>query len=260
MLDNDAVGSASTVKYIKLLKNIADEVYTVKLPRKDYAATYKELGRIDLADYTKSVENQERLLAKVESDESESSPDLEEMSLIQSEFVGNLSSWFRLRGMSVIGTDPKIYTVPKKLCVTCNNLKCSKQCPVIAAQDGIELDVDPRQMLRFIESGDTAQESYVREIYGCKHVKSEPVEYTNAQKFMFQETASFVEGLDDSTFENRYGVYMYNGYRLTPTLKYTMEACRVTDPRSQQSYYVVRKAEQERESVRPRDDSYLSPF
>lgn len=259
MLDNDSVGSASTVKYVKLLRDIAAELYTVKLPRKDYAATYKAMGHIDLAEYTQSVDSQERLLTKVSTSE-ELDVKLEDMSLIQSEFVSNLSSWFRLKGMSVVGADPKIYTVPKKLCVTCDNMKCARQCPVLTSQNGIELDVDPRQLLRFVESGDAAQDSYVREYYNCKYAKAEPIEFTNAQKFMFQETASFVEGLDDSTFESRYGVFAYNGYRLTPTLKYTMEACRVTDPRSQQSFYVVRKAEQERDSVRPEDDSYLGYF
>ena len=260
MLDNDAVGSASTVKYIKMLKDIAAEIYTVKLPKKDYAATYKTMGRVDLSEYTESVENQSKLLTKIESVESSSETTLEEMSLIQSEFVDNLNTWFKLKGMSVIGTDPKIYTVPKKLRVFCNNMKCTKQCPIAAAQDGIETDIDPRQMLRFVESSDVAQETYVKSLYGCKHIQSEPVEFINAQKIMFQETASFVEGLEDATFESRYGVYIYNGYRLAPTLKYTMEACRVTDPRSQQNYYVIRKATQERDSVLPSDDSYLEYF
>lgn len=260
MLDNDAVGSASTVKYIKLLKDIAAEIYTVKLPRKDYADTYRALGRVDLSEYTESVESQTRLLAKVESAESSNAVPIEELSLIQSEFVDNLNTWFLLKGMSVVGTDPKIYTVPKRLRVCCDNLKCARQCPVAATSEGIEVDVDSRQLLRFIESGDAAQNSYVKELYSCKHVKSEPVEFVNAQKVMFQETASFVEGLDDATFESRYGVYIYDGYRLAPTLKYSMEACRVTDPRSQQNYYVVRKATQERDSVAPSDSGYLEYF
>lgn len=260
MLDNDAVGSASTVKYIKLLKGIAAEIYTVRLPKKDYAETFRVMGRVDLAEYTEPVGEQARLLAKVESTEDERAIPIEELSLIQSEFVDNLNTWMLLRGMSVIGTDPKIYTLPSKLRVFCNNSKCSKQCPVAASQDGIEIDIDSRQMLRFMESSDTAQVTYAKELYGCKYVRAEPTEYINAQKIMFQETASFVEGLEDATFESRYGVYIYNGYRLAPTLKYTMEACRVTDPRSQQNYYVIRKATQERDSVAPSDDSYLEYF
>lgn len=260
MLDNDAVGSASTVKYIKMLKDIAKEIYTIKLPKKDYAETYRSMGRVDLSEYTEAVNSQTKLLAKVESCVDDRAAPIEELSLIQSEFVDNLNIWFLLKGMSVVGTDPKIYTVPKKLRVSCNNLKCSKQCPIAAAAEGIEIDIDSRQLLRFMESSDTAQGSYVKELYGCKYVKSEPTEFINAQKVMFQETASFVEGLDDATFESRYGVYIYNGYRLAPTLKYTMEACRVTDPRSQQNYYVIRKATQERDSVLPSDDSYLDYF
>lgn len=257
MLDNDTVGMKSTAKYIKLLKDIAEKIFVVKLPRKDYADCFKSLGHIDLSEYTTSVESQDKLVVQAEEHQV---AELEDVTLIQSEFVDNLGTWFRLRGMSVIGTDPKIYTVPKKLCVTCNNIKCNKQCAVAVSQDGLEVDVDPRQILRFIESSDQAQESYVRDLFDCKHAKAEPSELVNAQKVMFQEAASFVEGLDDSTFESRYGVYIYNGYRLSPTLKYTMEACRVTDPRTQQNYYVIRKAEQEVDFVRPEGDEYLEYF
>lgn len=257
MLDNDSVGIKSTVRYIKLLRDIAEKVYVVKLPRKDYADCFKSLGRIDLNEYTTLVGDQEKLTVEAESHQSEQ---LEDITLIQSEFVDNMNTWFRLKGMSVIGTDPKIYTVPSKLCVTCSNMKCNKQCAVAVSQDGLEVDVDPRQMIRFVESSDQAQEQYVRGLFDCKHAKAEPAELVNAQKVMFQETASFVEGLDDSTFESRYGVYIYNGYRLSPTLKYTMEACRVTDPRSQQNYYVIRKADQEQDYIRSDSDKYIEFF
>lgn len=255
MLDNDAVGASTANKYIKLLQNIAKEIYVVKLPKKDFSDVFKTMGAINLDEFTTKAEY-EVDVSVTDNDDAV----VEEMSLMESEFVDNMNVWMKLKGMSVVGADPKIYTIPSKLCVTCSNMKCNKMCPISATHDGIEVEVDPRQILSFVDANDTAQANYVRNLYNCKSVQATPIEFINAQKVMFQETASFVEGLDDSTFENRYGVYIYNGYRLSPTLKYTMEACRVTDPRSQQNYYVIRKAEQERDFIKPDGMEFIEYF
>ena len=103
--------------------------------------------------------------------------------------------------------------------------------------------MDVRQMLQFVDSSDSAQDRYARKIFGCKNVVAEPEDMINVQKIIFQESASFVDGLEDASFENRYGIYLYTDYRLSATLKYNFEACRVTDPSNQQNYYVIRKAE-----------------
>jgi hypothetical protein len=122
------------------------------------------------------------------------------------------------------------------------------------------LEVDPRQMLQFVDASDNAQDTYLRKIFGCKSVAAEPVEYINVQKIIFQESASFIDGLEEATFENRYGIYMYTDYRLSATLKYNFEACRVTDPRSQQNYYVIRSAESLGSSLPVVDETALDHF
>ena len=103
--------------------------------------------------------------------------------------------------------------------------------------------MDPRQILRFMDSADSAQDNYLRQVFGCKSVSAEPIDFINCQKIIFQESASFIDGLEEASFENRYGVYMYTDYRLSATLKYDFEACRVTNPSTQQNYYIIRDAE-----------------
>lgn len=252
MLDNDTVGEQTTDKYVKLIGKLVKSIHKVKLPRKDYADSYKELGRIDPTEFATPV-GKNKIISP------QPSAEVEEVSLIQSEFVDNMGTPLKLRSMSVVGTDPKIYTVPKKMCITCTNPKCNQPCP--ASNDGgFETDVTPRYIAQFVDSRDSAQHDYARGIVGCKYAHANPTEFTNVQKVMFQEAASFIEGLDDSTFETRYGLYTYNGYRLTPTLKYTMEAVRVTDPRSQQNYYIISKAFQERDVELPDDNAYIDYF
>ena len=127
-------------------------------------------------------------------------------SLVQSEFTENLNTWVKLNKMSVIGVEPKIYTIPTKLKVVCKNAACSKPCPLSFSSNpdtAQYIDVDPRQMLDFIDGSDSKQDTFLRKLYGCKSVTAEPVDYTNVQKVIFQESASFVDGLDESSFESR---------------------------------------------------------
>ena len=145
--------------------------------------------------------------------------------------------------MSVIGTDPKTYTVPIVVRPICNNPSCNHPCEVGLSKVPIDLQVEPRELLQFMDASDSVQDRYVREVFSCKSIRAEPVEFINVQKILFQETASFVDGLDNASFENRYGAFMYKDIRLTPTQKYSFEACRVTDPRNQQNFYVIRSAE-----------------
>jgi 5S rRNA maturation endonuclease (ribonuclease M5) len=227
MVDNDAAGQRSAEKYKKLLKDIASEIHNIRLPEKDFAEYWQVHHNTDVADYLvpdKVVEEEETLST----------------TLVQSEFTENLNLWVKLENMSVIGTDPKTYTVPVKLRIGCRDQKCNKPCPAKIGKQ--EVDVDPRQLLNFVDSPDTSQDQYVKKIIGCRSAVAEPVEYINVQKFMFQESASFIEGLEETTFEHRYGMYMYNDYRLSPTLRYDFESCRVTNPRSQQNYYLVKTA------------------
>ena len=161
--------------------------------------------------------------------------------------LGALLQYLKMKkDVYVVGVEPKIYTIPTKLKAVCRNAACSKPCPLSFSSNpdtAQYIDVDPRQMLNFLDSSDNTQDTFLRKLYGCKSVTAEPVDYTNVQKVIFQESASFVDGLDESSFESRYGLYMYSDFRLSATLKYNFEACRVTSPRTQQNYYVIRKAE-----------------
>lgn len=233
MLDTDATGSRTTKQYMQLLRSIAKEIHLITLPVKDFSDYWQRYHDTNVKDY-------EVVINDVSSPED---TDVTQVSLNRSEYVENLNSWIRLENMSVVGTDPKTYTVPCKLKVICRDVHCTKPCAVGMSKAPIDIDVDPRQLLQFVDSSDAAQDAYLRKMFGCKSIVSEPAEYTNIQKILFQETASFVEGLEDSTFDHRYGMYMYEEGRLLPTSRYNFESCRVTDPRTQQNYYVIRNAQ-----------------
>lgn len=239
VLDADSVGSRNTQNYTALLRNIVASLKIVEFPEgvKDLTEFYQTYGNCDLEEYTHDyIEVQQKAEAVAAVD----------TSLVQSEFTENLSTLVKLHKMSVIGVEPKIYTIPTKLKAVCRNAACSKPCPLSFSSNpdtAQYIDVDARQMLNFLDSSDNTQDTFLRKLYGCKSVTAEPVDYTNIQKVIFQESASFVDGLDESSFESRYGLYMYSDFRLSATLKYDFEACRVTSPRTQQNYYVISKAE-----------------
>lgn len=235
MLDNDKVGQKNTKLYSQLLAHVAKSIYTVTLPCKDYTDYYMSTGNGDISSLIS--------LYKERVDEGNIAT---EMTLSKSEFTENLNTWVTLKNMSVVGTEMKTYTVPAKIRVSCRNAKCTKPCPLamgLGDPQLTEISVEPRQIVQFVDAPDSAQDSWLRKMFGCKHVVCEPVELINIQKILFQESASFVDGMEDSSFESRYGLYMYTDYRVQSTAKYNFEACRVTDPRNQKNYYVIRSAE-----------------
>lgn len=242
MLDSDTVGQRSVSTYLQMLKNIAKSIRVVKLPQKDFVDYYNACKAtnetVDIWQFAVEASLLEQQKARAEA---------QDVSLVRSEFTEHLNTWMHLKGMSVVGVEPKIYTVPTKLKCVCKNSKCNKPCPLMFSTTNPELaqevEIDPRQILRFVDSADSAQDSYLRQIFGCKSVSAEPVDFINVQKLIFQESASFIDGLEEASFENRYGVYTYTDYRLSATLKYDFDACRVTDPRTQQNYYVIRDAQ-----------------
>lgn len=237
MLDTDSVGKRNVKNYIALLKGVARSIQIVDLPVKDFADYYHEYKNTDIEQYTRDYS---------EVQQAEESVEATDVTLVRSEFTENLNTWVKLNKMSVSGVEPKIYTIPTKLKVVCKNAACSKPCPLAfsnSSDTAQYVDVDPRQMLQFVDSADSAQDTFLRKLYGCRSVTAEPVDYINCQKVIFQESASFIDGLEESSFESRYGIYMYTDFRLNATLKYNFEACRVTDPRTQKNYYMIRSAE-----------------
>lgn len=233
MTDNDPTGSRVAAQYIKALSGVAKTLKIIKLPVKDFTDYWMEYHNTDLEQYT--ADAVEPCAIRDMADES--------TSLSKSEYVENLNAWMTLENMCVIGVDPKTYTVPNRLKVRCNNQSCTKPCRVGVAKTPEEIDIDPRQILQFVDSSDDVQDKYLKKLFSCKSIGSEPASYVNVQKLMFQETASFTDGMEDATYEPRYGIYLYEETRLIPTVKYNFIACRVTDPRSQQNYYVIKNAE-----------------
>lgn len=240
MLDSDMVGKRSVSTYLQLLKGLAHSVQVVTLPQKDFVDYYTACKT------SGEPLNVEQYAVDMDAIERESTHNVQDVSIVRSEFTENLNTWVKLNGMSVVGVEPRIYTVPIKLSCVCKNSKCNKPCPLAFSaynsEYAQEIEVDPRQILRFVESSDSAQDNYLKQLFGCKSVAAEPLEFINVQKLIFQESASFIDGLEEASFENRYGVFLYTDYRLSATLKYDFEACRVTDPRTQQNYYVIRDA------------------
>lgn len=242
MLDSDTVGQRSVNTYLQLLKNLASSIRIIRLPQKDFVDYYTACK---VTGETPNV--WQYAVEHTEYEKQKQMGEAQDVSLVRSEFTEHLNTWIKLHNMSVVGVEPKIYTVPTKLKCVCRNSKCNKPCPLAFSTTNPELaqevEVDPRQLLRFMDSADSAQDNYLRQVFGCKSVSAEPTDFINCQKIIFQESASFIDGLEEASFENRYGVYMYTDYRLSATLKYDFEACRVTNPSTQQNYYVIRDAE-----------------
>lgn len=259
MLDSDSVGQKAVSVYVQLLRNVAGSIRVIRLPQKDfvdyYSACRSSGETCDIWQFASDYSEYEK---------QRNGGEVQEVSLIKSEFTEQLNTWVKLNGMSVVGVEPKIYTVPTKLkCVCCNN-RCNKPCTLAYTSPGSDavqlIDVDVRQLLRFMDSADSAQDAYVRQMFNCKSVSAESTDFINCQKIIFQESASFIDGLEEASFENRYGVYMYTDYRLSATLKYNFEACRVTNPSTQQNYYVIRDAERVDVAKPDLDNSMLEYF
>lgn len=236
MTDSDRAGQKLAQDYARLLSSICRSVQRILLPEKDFTDFHKKYPNGDVLEYTTDISVQSICGTK-----DEITP---VVSLGMSEKAEKLNTFMLLENMSVTGVDPKIYTIPCKLRALCKSITCKKTCSVGTAQEPMVIDVEPRNLLQFIDSGDGVQHEYLREIFGCRSIIAEPVEYINAQKVLFQESAEFIDGVEETTFEPRYGVYLYTQKRLIPTLKYNFNACRVTAPRNQQSYYVISEATQ----------------
>lgn len=234
MIDNDPAGARLTTHYVNALRGVASQLKIIKLPVKDFTEYWMEYHNTEFGPYTEDPVIQKKELQDI-SDEA--------ITLSKSEFVENLNSWMTLENMCVIGVDPKTYTIPNKLKVRCMNANCTRPCKIGTMKTAEEIDVDPRQLLQFVNNSDATQDAYLKKMFSCKSIGSEPASYVNVQVLMFQESASFKDGMEDASYEPRYGIYLYEESRLIPTVKYNFTACRVTDPRTQQNYYVIKQAE-----------------
>ena len=252
MVDNDPAGGRLAAHYTRALANVARSIKLVKLPCKDFTDYWMAYHNVALEQFVEEIPAIGNVSIVEQTYES--------TTLVKSEYVENLNVWMTLENMCVIGADPKTYTVPNKLKVKCNNPTCTRPCRIGVSKVPAEVDIDPRQILQFVNSSDATQDGYLRRLFSCKSINGEPASYVNVQQIMFQETASFTEGLDDATYDPRYGIYLYEESRLIPTVKYNFQACRVTDPRTQQNFYVIRQAEAVQSATYVCDDACREYF
>lgn len=204
-----------------------------------------EKGSSDLTSSPQAFQEATVALSESESNTLDAFTDEEipTLTVVQSEYTQYINKWIRLENMSVTGTESGVYTIPRCLGAQCLGGSCKNACPLADGAKHI-IPVPVRQFLAFIRANDGAQTAFIKSLFGCRNIQvtKEDKDDINIQHFTFQEGASFLDGLEKSSFENRAAVYVYDNVRLNATAKYHFEACRCTDPGSQKNFYVVRKA------------------
>jgi len=238
MVDTDIVGDQIALSYYELLQPIVHSISRIQLPAKDFSEYYQDCKSANVALEVEKY--------KVAFNVTDVNEEIVETSLKNAESIEHLDTWLKLTNMTVVGSEPKVYVVPTKLEAICvATTECKRYCALAASSisgKGIIVEVRPRQLLSFVDAKDNLQDKLVQERFTCGKVRATPMEYINVQKIIFQESASFIDGLDEATFEHRYGIFTYTDTRLSAATKYDFVACRATDPRNQVSYYIIKSA------------------
>lgn len=232
MTDNDDAGDKIAQKYVDVISGQTNDIKRIKLPVKDFTDYYLRYGDANVMQYASAA------IYDVASEEIQA----RKMTLTENESVDSMGERVLLENMIVTGSDPKTYAIPSVVCIRCNNEECKKPCKLYGGKTSLELAFEDRDLIYMIDSSDKKVYDLATHACGCKRVSIVPTKYTNAQRIVFQEKASLLGGLDDSSFEPRYGFYMYDKERLAPTAKYLFDATKVTDPRTQKVYYSIKNA------------------
>lgn len=232
MTDSDDAGDKTAQKYIDIISAQTNDIKRIKLPVKDFTEYYLKYGDSNILQYTVNVDY----------NISNTRAELKRMTLVENESVDNMDTRVLLDNMIVIGNDPKTYAIPSVVCMYCDSKDCKKPCKLYGGKTKIEHAFDDRELIHMIDSSDKKMYELSYRAMGCKHVSIIPTKYVNAQRIVFQEKASLLGGLGDTSFEPRYGFYMYDKERLLPTAKYIFDATKVTDPRTQKIYYSIKNA------------------
>lgn len=233
MTDSDEAGDKTAQKYIDVISAQTNEIKRIKLPVKDFTDYYLKYGDANVLQYTVTVDY----------NISSSRTELKRMSLYENESVDNMDTRVLLDNMIVVGNDPKTYAIPSVVCVKCESYAdCKRPCKLYGGKTSIEHAFDDRDLIHMIDSTDKRMLELTYRTVGCKRISVTPTKYTNAQRIVFQEKASLLGGLGDTSFEPRYGFYLYDKERLTPTAKYIFDATKVTDPRTQRIFYSIKNA------------------
>ena len=232
MTDNDDAGDKIAQKYVDIISGQTNDIKRVKLPVKDFTDYFVRYSDANVLQYAAAA------VYDVASEEIQA----RRMTLTENESVDSMGERVLLENMIVTGSDPKTYAIPSVVCIRCNCEDCRKPCKLYGGKNSLELAFEDRDLIYMIDSSDKKVYDLATKACGCKRVSVLPTKYTNAQRVVFQEKASLLSGLDDSSFEPRYGFYMYDKERLAPTAKYTFDATKVTDPRTQKVYYSIKNA------------------
>jgi hypothetical protein len=237
--DTDRAGNALARKYFTALVHIARGVSRIALPTKDFAdyvARCKESNsEIDIMQYVAA-----------DGFANERIQSAQKVSMVEAEVLEHHERTVSIDNVIVVGAEPQVYTVPVQLSCVCNHADCKRPCALATTAtsgQGMVVEVPPRYIVSFADSKDFAQTAFVFERFRCKKISTTPVEFLNVQRVIFQESASFVDGLADSTSDPRYGMYLYTDKRLDATKRYDIVATRVTDPRTQKICYVIHHAD-----------------
>lgn len=250
MTDNDDAGDALARKYIDMISGQTNDIKRVRLPVKDYADYYSKYGDANVLQYAASVDYD------LKTDEVQA----KRMTLSENESVDNMGERVLFDNMIVTGSDPKTYAIPSVVCIKCTaGSDCKRPCKLYGGKTSIELAFEDRELIHMIDSADKRMYDLAKRACGCPKISVTPTRYTNAQRIVFQEKASLLGGLDDASFEPRYGFYMYDKDRLAATSKYTFDARKVTDPRTQKVYYSIKNAKIDNEEFKaPLDIEFFS--
>ena len=233
MTDSDEAGETLARKYIDIISGQTNDIKRIRLPLKDFTDYYVKYNNANVLQYASMVDY----------DLKKDDVQARKMTLIENESVENMGERALLDNMIVVGSDPKTYAIPRVVCLRCpNGEDCKRPCKLYGGKTTLEYAFEDRDLIHMIDSSDKKMYDIIHKACGCKKVEVTPTKYVNAQRVVFQEKASLLGGLDDSSFEPRYGFYLYDRERLSPTAKYTFDAKKVTDPRTQKIYYSIKNA------------------
>lgn len=248
MTDNDKAGDKIAQKYIDLISAQTNDIKRIKLPVKDFTEYYLKYGDANVLQYATTVNyNLDR------------TSELKRMTLIENESVENIGERVLLDNMIVVGSDPKTYAIPSVVCLKCECKDCKRPCKLYGGKTSIEYAFGDRDLIHMINNADKKMYDIAYKLVNCKCPTVIPTRYVNAQSIVFQEKASLLGGLGESSYEPRYGFYMYDKERLTPTAKYIFDASKVTDPRNQKIFYSIKNAKVDlNEFKEPIDKKYFS--
>lgn len=233
MTDADEAGDTLAQKYIDIISGHTNLIKRVRLPVKDFTEYYIKYKNANVLQYASIVNYEFQKEAEK----------AKHMTLSENEAVENMSERVILDNMVVVGSDPKTYAVPAVVCVRCAGEEgCKKPCKLYGGKTSLEIELEDRDLVHMIDSADSRVETLVSKTCGCRKISIETTRYINAQKIIFQEKASLLEGLKDASFDPRFGFYLYDKERLSPTAKYSFDARKITDPRNQRVFYAIKNA------------------